>query len=193
MARNAIIVPREDSHRTSVVSARTRTVPAAMVAMTSEALPRMKSTAASSARRGLDAGPDALPPPKPPSGLNGTGDPPSPHSARKAMNPNANHLPMSKGLKRNRVTCSSARSIAPSTRSGPAREGSPPAPKGAADVWANGAGGAYGLNPEGAEGTPPLYTSSAMSDEHSAFRTVPRTGVIYVTTEAQKRVFSSTD
>jgi aspartate/methionine/tyrosine aminotransferase len=32
-----------------------------------------------------------------------------------------------------------------------------------------------------------------MSDEHSAFRTVPRTGVIYVTTEAQKRGFSSTD
>ena len=35
-----------------------------------------------------------------------------------------------------------------------------------------------------------------MSDErteHSAFRTVPRTGVIYVTTEAQKRGFSPTD
>ena len=29
-----------------------------------------------------------------------------------------------------------------------------------------------------------------MSDEHSAFRTVPRTGVIYVTMEAQKRGFS---
>jgi aspartate/methionine/tyrosine aminotransferase len=32
-----------------------------------------------------------------------------------------------------------------------------------------------------------------MSDEHSAFRTVPRTGVIYVTTEAQKRGFSPSD
>src|SRR5690348_8237928 len=32
-----------------------------------------------------------------------------------------------------------------------------------------------------------------MSDEHSAFRPVPRTGVIYVTTEAQKHGFSSTD
>jgi aspartate/methionine/tyrosine aminotransferase len=32
-----------------------------------------------------------------------------------------------------------------------------------------------------------------MSDEHSAFRPVPRTGVIYVTTEAQKRGFSPTD
>jgi aspartate/methionine/tyrosine aminotransferase len=32
-----------------------------------------------------------------------------------------------------------------------------------------------------------------MSDEHSAFRSVPRTGVIYVTTEAQKRGFSPTD
>jgi aspartate/methionine/tyrosine aminotransferase len=32
-----------------------------------------------------------------------------------------------------------------------------------------------------------------MSDEHSAFRSVPRTGVIYVTTEAQKRGFSPSD
>lgn len=32
-----------------------------------------------------------------------------------------------------------------------------------------------------------------MSDEHSAFRPVPRTGVIYVTSEAQKRGFSPTD
>ncbi|HEV3190228.1 MAG TPA: pyridoxal phosphate-dependent aminotransferase [Polyangiaceae bacterium] len=32
-----------------------------------------------------------------------------------------------------------------------------------------------------------------MSHEHSAFRPVPRTGVIYVTTEAQKYGFSSTD
>jgi N-succinyldiaminopimelate aminotransferase len=32
-----------------------------------------------------------------------------------------------------------------------------------------------------------------MSDEHSAFRPVPRTGVIYVTTEAQKRGFSPSD
>jgi len=32
-----------------------------------------------------------------------------------------------------------------------------------------------------------------MSDDHSAFRAVPRTGVIYVTTEAQKHGFSSTD
>jgi aspartate/methionine/tyrosine aminotransferase len=32
-----------------------------------------------------------------------------------------------------------------------------------------------------------------MSEEHSAFRSVPRTGVIYVTTEAQKRGFSPTD
>jgi N-succinyldiaminopimelate aminotransferase len=32
-----------------------------------------------------------------------------------------------------------------------------------------------------------------MSDEHSAFRPVPRTGVIYVTTEAQKHGFSSSD
>jgi len=32
-----------------------------------------------------------------------------------------------------------------------------------------------------------------MSDEHSAFRSVPRTGVIYVTTEAQKRGFSPAD
>jgi aspartate/methionine/tyrosine aminotransferase len=32
-----------------------------------------------------------------------------------------------------------------------------------------------------------------MSDEHSAFRTVPRTGVIYVTTEAQKRGYSPAD
>jgi aspartate/methionine/tyrosine aminotransferase len=32
-----------------------------------------------------------------------------------------------------------------------------------------------------------------MSDEHSAFRPVPRTGVIFVTTEAQKRGFSPTD
>ncbi len=32
-----------------------------------------------------------------------------------------------------------------------------------------------------------------MSDEPSAFRPVPRTGVIYVTTEAQKRGFSPTD
>src|SRR5271166_3647644 len=31
-----------------------------------------------------------------------------------------------------------------------------------------------------------------MADEHSAFRTVPRTGVIYVTNEAQKRGFSTT-
>ena len=32
-----------------------------------------------------------------------------------------------------------------------------------------------------------------MSDEHTAFRPVPRTGVIYVTTEAQKRGFSPVD
>ncbi len=32
-----------------------------------------------------------------------------------------------------------------------------------------------------------------MSHEHSAFRSVPRTGVIYVTTEAQRRGFSSAD
>jgi len=32
-----------------------------------------------------------------------------------------------------------------------------------------------------------------MSDDHSAFRPVPRTGVIYVTTEAQKHGFSPTD
>ena len=32
-----------------------------------------------------------------------------------------------------------------------------------------------------------------MSDDHSAFRAVPRTGVIYVTTEAQKHGFSPTD
>jgi aspartate/methionine/tyrosine aminotransferase len=32
-----------------------------------------------------------------------------------------------------------------------------------------------------------------MSEEHSAFRTVPRTGVIYVTTEAQRRGFSPGD
>jgi N-succinyldiaminopimelate aminotransferase len=32
-----------------------------------------------------------------------------------------------------------------------------------------------------------------MSDEHSAFRPVPRTGVIYVTSEAQKRGFSPLD
>jgi N-succinyldiaminopimelate aminotransferase len=32
-----------------------------------------------------------------------------------------------------------------------------------------------------------------MSDGHSAFRTVPRTGVIYVTTEAQRRGFSPLD
>ncbi len=32
-----------------------------------------------------------------------------------------------------------------------------------------------------------------MSHEHSSFRTVPRTGVIYVTNEAQKRGFSATD
>jgi N-succinyldiaminopimelate aminotransferase len=32
-----------------------------------------------------------------------------------------------------------------------------------------------------------------MSHEHATFRTVPRTGVIYVTTEAQKYGFSSTD
>jgi aspartate/methionine/tyrosine aminotransferase len=32
-----------------------------------------------------------------------------------------------------------------------------------------------------------------MSSEHSAFRPVPRTGVIYVTTEAQKRGFSAAD
>jgi N-succinyldiaminopimelate aminotransferase len=32
-----------------------------------------------------------------------------------------------------------------------------------------------------------------MSDDHSAFRSVPRTGVIYVTTEAQKRGFSLLD
>jgi aspartate/methionine/tyrosine aminotransferase len=32
-----------------------------------------------------------------------------------------------------------------------------------------------------------------MSEEHSAFRTVPRTGVIYVTTEAQRHGFSSTN
>lgn len=32
-----------------------------------------------------------------------------------------------------------------------------------------------------------------MSEDHSAFRPVPRTGVIYVTTEAQKRGFSPTD
>jgi N-succinyldiaminopimelate aminotransferase len=32
-----------------------------------------------------------------------------------------------------------------------------------------------------------------MSDDHSAFRSVPRTGVIYVTTEAQKHGFSPTD
>ncbi len=32
-----------------------------------------------------------------------------------------------------------------------------------------------------------------MSEEHSAFRPVPRTGVIYVTTEAQKRGFSPSD
>jgi N-succinyldiaminopimelate aminotransferase len=32
-----------------------------------------------------------------------------------------------------------------------------------------------------------------MSDEHSAFRSVPRTGVIYVTNEAQKRGFSTTN
>jgi aspartate/methionine/tyrosine aminotransferase len=31
-----------------------------------------------------------------------------------------------------------------------------------------------------------------MADEHSAFRTVPRTGVIYVTNEARKRGFSTT-
>lgn len=31
-----------------------------------------------------------------------------------------------------------------------------------------------------------------MADEHSAFRTVPRTGVIYVTNEAQKRGFTTT-
>jgi N-succinyldiaminopimelate aminotransferase len=31
-----------------------------------------------------------------------------------------------------------------------------------------------------------------MADEHSAFRSVPRTGVIYVTNEAQKRGFSTT-
>ena len=31
-----------------------------------------------------------------------------------------------------------------------------------------------------------------MADDHSAFRAVPRTGVIYVTTEAQKRGFSTT-
>jgi hypothetical protein len=30
-----------------------------------------------------------------------------------------------------------------------------------------------------------------MSDEHSAFRTVPRTGVIYVTAEAQRHGFSA--
>src|SRR4029077_2100186 len=34
---------------------------------------------------------------------------------------------------------------------------------------------------------------SPMTAEHSAFRTVPRTGVIYVTTEAQRRGFSSSD
>jgi aspartate/methionine/tyrosine aminotransferase len=32
-----------------------------------------------------------------------------------------------------------------------------------------------------------------MAEEHSAFRTVPRTGVIYVTTEAQRRGFSPVD
>jgi N-succinyldiaminopimelate aminotransferase len=32
-----------------------------------------------------------------------------------------------------------------------------------------------------------------MSEEHSAFRTVPRTGVIYVTTEAQRHGFSPSD
>src|ERR1700730_10351819 len=32
-----------------------------------------------------------------------------------------------------------------------------------------------------------------MSEEHSAFRTVPRTGVIYVTTEAQRYGFSPHD
>ncbi len=32
-----------------------------------------------------------------------------------------------------------------------------------------------------------------MSDDHSAFRSVPRTGVIYVTNEAQKRGFSTTN
>src|SRR5499427_1769056 len=32
-----------------------------------------------------------------------------------------------------------------------------------------------------------------MPAEHSAFRTVPRTGVIYVTTEAQRRGFSASD
>ena len=32
-----------------------------------------------------------------------------------------------------------------------------------------------------------------MSYEHSTFRTVPRTGVIYVTNEAQKLGFSASD
>jgi len=34
---------------------------------------------------------------------------------------------------------------------------------------------------------------TTMSDDHSAFRPVPRTGVIYVTTEAQKHGFSAND
>jgi len=34
---------------------------------------------------------------------------------------------------------------------------------------------------------------TTMSDDHSAFRPVPRTGVIYVTTEAQKHGFSTND
>src|SRR5262249_4084778 len=37
------------------------------------------------------------------------------------------------------------------------------------------------------------HASRSMSQEHSAFRHVPRTGVIYVTTEAQKHGFSPAD
>ncbi len=38
-----------------------------------------------------------------------------------------------------------------------------------------------------------MLSLAPMSHEHSAFRPVPRTGVIYVTNEAQKRGFSATD
>jgi N-succinyldiaminopimelate aminotransferase len=38
-----------------------------------------------------------------------------------------------------------------------------------------------------------LYISAVMSQDHSTFRLVPRTGVIYVTTEAQRLGFSATD